>query len=91
MWGHFCCGADQRFHCTEKSVKYVFWGHLDIREKVSPHDGCPFSPGSLYNLIWGRFYIVLTRCSLAGGGVKTIGNNITDIKAPAPMAQRFEA
>ena len=39
-------------------------GHLNIPEKVSLHDGCPFMTGSL---TWGRWDMVLRKCPLSTG------------------------
>ena len=36
--------------------KQVFWGHLNILEKVSLHDRCPFVTSSL---TWGRYDTVI--------------------------------
>ena len=46
------------------TVKPVFKGHLNIPEKVSLHDGCPFVTGSL---TWGRYDTVLRKCPLITG------------------------
>ena len=42
---------DQVKFILQCTVKPVFKGHLNIREKVSLHDRCPFITGSL---TWGR-------------------------------------
>ena len=39
------------FSVSRMSVKAVFNGHLNIPEKLSQHDRCPFIAGSL---TWGR-------------------------------------
>ena len=46
------------------TVKPVFKGHLNIREKVSLHDRCPFVTDSL---TWERWDTVLRKCPLITG------------------------